>query len=163
MARSESDIVQDLVNKWISLGVEYGEAAPGIKTLYVYAASESGIMHANVFYEQDGKVVYPDKLEGEGIDHDDVFKLQTLLLEDLEEAEAEFIESGVPCPTEYKITYETGPSRLDVQLSRDIKFSNDRDRIPEDGPEEWLDGRLPKVYGKTTPPQAKWSPKSWFG
>lgn len=107
-------------------------------------------MHANAFFEQAGVVVYPDFLKGATREYD-VFELHNLLMQDLFDAESDFREAGLPCPTEYRITYEAGPGRLDMQLSHEIKYANHPTKILEDGPEDWLEGRLEKHFGKLMP------------
>ncbi|KZC95191.1 MULTISPECIES: hypothetical protein [Clavibacter] len=151
MPRSEQQIIQNLIEKWIPLALEYAAGAPGVSTLYIYAGSELGGKYANAFFEQHGDVVYPGRLDTPQKKPGMVFQMQELLLEDLNEAEREFKAAGIPCPTEYRVTYEPDPGRLDVQLSHELKYANHPTKILEEGPEDWLDGRLEKRLGKLTP------------
>jgi hypothetical protein len=151
VAQTEAQIIQSLIEKWIPLALEYANGAEGVTTIFVHAGSELGAKRANVFFEQHGRVIYPGKLQGPGNKPGMVHQVQQLLLEDLSEAERQFTEAGLPCPTEYRITYEPGPGRLDAQLSHELKYTDHPTKILQDGPEDWLDGRLEKHYGKLTP------------
>ncbi|MFT2713090.1 hypothetical protein ACMT90_14815 [Clavibacter sp. Sh2126] len=150
MVKSEQQIIQELIHKWVPLALEFCQGAPGVTAVFVYAGSELGSMHANAFFEQSGAVIYPDDLKG-ATRESDVFELQDLLMQDLLDAERDFREAVLPCPTEYRITYEPGPGRLDMQLSHEIKYANHPTKILEDGPEDWLEGRLEKHFGKLMP------------
>jgi hypothetical protein len=151
------DAIHELVSKWVSLGLDFCESATGVSKMYIYAASELGVKYANIFFEQGGAIIYPDKLKAEGLDHQLIFRMQDLMLEDLNEAEREFRAAGAPCPTEYRITYDLGPRRLDLQMSHEIKYAEHPVKTLEHGPEDWLDGRLEKVFGKLLPPEDRWS------
>jgi hypothetical protein len=152
----EVETIHELASKWVSLGLDFCESAGGVSKMYIYAASELGVKYANILFEQHGVVIYPDNLKAEGIDHGLIFRMQDLMLEDLDEAERAFRSAGVPCPTEYRVTYELGPRRLDVQLSHEIKYAEHPVKTLEHGPEDWLDGRLEKVFGKLLPPESEW-------
>jgi len=95
MPRTEREILNDLISKWVPLALEYAKGAPAV-------------------------------------------------------TEAEFTEAGVPLPTDYRVYYEPASGKLDVQLSRVIKYANDPIKTSSHGPEDWLD-RLPKVYGQYLP------------
>ncbi|MBF4624022.1 hypothetical protein [Clavibacter sp. VKM Ac-2872] len=156
MSTSEQDILQGLINGWIPLGLEYAQGAQGVTTLYLYADSEPNHQHANIFFEQSGRVVYPSRLDGVDSHSQRILNMQKCMIEDLIEAERLFREIGIPCPTEYRITYEPEAGRLDVQLSRDIKYADHPVKTLQSGPEDWLDGRLEKVVGKLLPPEREW-------
>ncbi|MFT2713089.1 hypothetical protein [Clavibacter sp. Sh2126] len=156
MAQTEAQIIRSLIEKWIPLGLEYTEGAEGVTTLFIHAGSELGAKRANVFLEQHGKVLYPGKLQGPGNKPGMVHQVQQLLLEDLREAERQFQEAGIACPTEYRITYEPGPGRRDVELSHELKYIHHPVKTLQHGPEDWLDGRLEKHYGKLIPPESEW-------
>jgi hypothetical protein len=151
MVKLEDEILRDLIHRWIPLGLEYCQGAPGITTLFVYAGSELGGQYANIFYEQNGEVLYPDHIKGGSTNPSEVVQMQKLLLEDLDQAESEFTAASIPCPTEYRITYEPNPGRLDMQISRELKYVNHPTKVLEDGPEDWLDGRLEKQLGNLMP------------
>ncbi|MFT2713326.1 hypothetical protein [Clavibacter sp. Sh2126] len=125
-------------------------------TLFIYAASEPNQRYANIFFGQDGKVLYPSDVRGARTDDNRVFDMQHCMLDDLRKAEAQFNTAGIACPTEYRIIYEPGPGRLDVQLSREIKYTDHPVKTLQNGPEDWLDGRLEQVFGKLLPPEEEW-------
>lgn len=150
MVKDEQQIIQELIHKWVPLALEFCKGAPGVTTVFIHAGSELDAKRANAFFEQSGVVIYPDDLKGSDV-ASDVLELQDLLLQDLLDAEVDFRDAGIPCPTEYRVTYEPGPGRLDVQLSRELKYANHPTKILHDGPEDWLDGRLEKHYGRLTP------------
>ncbi|WP_143757219.1 hypothetical protein [Clavibacter michiganensis] len=156
MPKGEQEIVQGLVNSWLPLGIEYAEGAPGVSVLYLYAGSEPNHRYANIFFEQDGRVVYPSKLSGVDTNPRRILDMQKCMLDDLRKAEADFKNIGIPCPTEYRLTYEPVPGKLDVQLSREIKYADHPVKTLQSGPEDWLDGRLDKVFGKLLPPESEW-------
>ena len=150
MLRSEQEILNDLISNWISLGLEYAKGAPEIAGIYVYASSEEGESYANFLFEQGGQVCYASNLRGVASDGRRVLQMQRLQLDDLERAETEFAGAQVPLPTEYRVYYEPATKKLDVQLSREIKYANHPFKTSVHGPEDWLD-RLPKVHGKYLP------------
>ncbi|KZC96481.1 MULTISPECIES: hypothetical protein [Clavibacter] len=157
MGVNEQEIIQGLINSWIPLGLEYAEGAQGVTALFIYAGSEPNHRYANIFFEQDGAVLYPSQVRGARSDDNRVFGMQHCMLDDLREAEARFKEAGIACPTEYRITYEPTLRRLDVQVSHDIKYAHHPVKTLQNGPEDWLDGRLEKVFGKLLPPESRWS------
>ncbi|MBF4624020.1 hypothetical protein [Clavibacter sp. VKM Ac-2872] len=159
MTQQEHEIVQIAIEKWISAGLEYAHGAGGVRALYVYIGSELGSAYANVFFEQDGEVLYPSKLKGADASTEKIIELQRYLVDVLDEAEAAFKKSQIPPPTEYRITYEPGSGRLDVQLSREVKYRHHPVKTIQHGPEDWLNGRLEKLYGALLPPEDQW-PKS---
>ncbi|MEZ3161787.1 hypothetical protein AB1K54_14800 [Microbacterium sp. BWT-B31] len=146
IAMSEQAILHDLVSSWVSLGLEFAAGAPGVSALYIYVSSERGSIFANVYYEQDGIVTFPDDLVGAKTSSERVGQLHDFQFEDLLRAERQFAEENVPAPTEYKIYYEPATRKLDVQLSRDLIYANDLDKIPERGIEYWLGDRAPKLF-----------------
>lgn len=152
----EQNIIQGLINSWLPLGLEYAEGAPGVTKLFVYAGSEPGQQYANIFYEQDGVVVYPNKLRGVAGGLRDILNMQELMIEDLIAAERQFGELEIPCPTEYRIEYDVNGGRLDVQLSRELKYTDHPNKSLIDGPEDWLDGRLDKHFGRLIPEDYEW-------
>ena len=143
---SEQEILQELVSAWVSLGLEYSAGAPDVTAMYVYVSSERGSVFPNIYFEQRGVVVTPGKLAGVATSFDRVGQMHRLQYEDLKRAQAKFAEAGIPAPTEYKIYYEPQTKKLDVQLSRELIYANDPDRIPEHGIEYWLGDRAPKLY-----------------
>jgi hypothetical protein len=156
MLKSEQDVINDLISRWISLGLEYAEGAQGVSTLYLYGGSEPNHQYANIFFEQEGQVLYPSKLRGVDTHAHRILGMQKYMIEDLMDAEKEFRNLGIPCPTEYRITYDIEDAKLDVQLSREIKYANHPVKTLQNAPEDWLDGRLDKVFGKLLPPESKW-------
>jgi hypothetical protein len=58
MPKSEQDVINDLISRWISLGLEYAEGAQGVSTIYLYGGSEPNHQYANIFFEQEGQVLY---------------------------------------------------------------------------------------------------------
>ncbi|MFT2710198.1 MULTISPECIES: hypothetical protein [Clavibacter] len=85
-----------------------------------------------------------------------VLRMQHQMVADLRDAEKRLVEQGAGHPTEYRITYDPGAGRLDVQLSREVKYANHPVKTLQNGPEDWLDGRLEKVFGKLLPPETEW-------
>ncbi|WP_131798082.1 hypothetical protein [Clavibacter tessellarius] len=156
MPMSEQDVIQGLINSWVLLGLEYAQGAQGVTALYLYAGSEPNHQYANIFFEQDGQVLYPSKLSGVDVHPHRMLDMQKCMIEDLIQAEVAFRELAVPCPTEYRITYEPGPGRLDVQLSREVKYADHPVKTLQSGPEDWLVGRLEPVVGKLLPPERRW-------
>lgn len=125
MSRSEQEILNGLISNWVSLGSEYAKGAPDVSAVYVYASSEEGHRYANAFFEQGDKPCYPDDLQGESVDPNKILPMQKLLVGDLRDAQAEFLEAGVPLPTEYRVHYEIAGGKLDVQLPHETKYAND--------------------------------------
>lgn len=156
MSSIEQEAIQGLINSWIPLGVEYADGAEGVSAMYIYAASEPGQRYANIFFEQDGRVVYPDDLSGVDVSSSRVLRMQHHMVADLREVEKRLALQGAGHPTEYRIIYEPGPGKLDVQISREIKYTDHPVKTLQNGPEDWLDGRLEKVFGKLLPPEDEW-------
>ncbi|MFT2710196.1 MULTISPECIES: hypothetical protein [Clavibacter] len=153
---SEQRIIQGLINSWLPLALEYAAGAPDVTKLFVYAGSEPGQQCANSFYEQGGVILYPSKLKGAGGGPRAILDMQRHMIDDLNAAEKQFVESSIPCPTEYRIEYDLKGSKLDVQLSRELKYSDPPDKSLIDGPEDWLDGRLDKHFGRLVPGDREW-------
>ncbi|KZC96523.1 MULTISPECIES: hypothetical protein [Clavibacter] len=149
MARTEYEILQELTSKWVPLALEYSGGAPGLTRTYIYAGSEIGHVYANVFFEQEGAVLYANQLRGVDASDERVVAVQRFLRNDLRTAEAQFDEAGVPRPTQYRITYDLVSRQLDMQMSHELLYSNHPTKILEEGSEDWLDGRLEKVFGRT--------------
>jgi hypothetical protein len=156
MNRRQEGIIRELVGTWVPLALEYAEGADNVTTLFIYAGSELGSYYANAFFEQEGQVNYPGKLQGADTSRTRVLGMQRGFREALHKAEAQFTEAEIPCPTEYRVSYEPGPGHLDVQLSRELKYAHHPVKTLEHGPEDWLDGRLPKTFGRLIPPEAEW-------
>jgi hypothetical protein len=148
MPQSEQLIVNELVSKWLSLGREFAAGAGDLRGIYVYAVSEEGESYGEIFFDQAGFIDYPGRLKGVEIDVDRVGRLHHLLFEDLFAAEEEFRRLGVPIPTEYRIFCEMPSGRLDVQLSRELKYANHPTKIMENGPRDWLGERVPDVFNR---------------
>jgi len=142
----ESDILRNLLSKWISLGLEYAGSAPDLRTVYVYASSERGSTFVNVYFDQAGSVVFPEHVTGTDTSKNRIREVQRLLSEDLLEAEDTFTSAGIPLPTEYRVAYETSTAKLDSELSREEKYGRNSDRSPIHGIEYWLGSRAPKLY-----------------
>lgn len=153
MARTEREILTDLISKWVPLALEYAKGAPDVTAVYIYASSEEGHTYGNTFFEQNGLVNYPDDLIGVDASNQRVGQMQRLLQADLFDAETEFTEAGAPLPTEYRVYYEPASGKLDVQLSHEIKYADDPIKTSSHGPEDWLD-RLPKLHGQYLPKDA---------
>lgn len=149
MAKTEDEILRELISKWVPLALEYSEGAPGLTKIYVYAGSEIGHVYANAFFEQEGSVRYPNQLRGVEASNERVVAVQRFLRNDLRVAEAQFDEAGVPRPTQYRIIYDLVSRQLDMQMSHELLYSNHPTKILEEGPEDWLDGRLEKLFGNT--------------
>jgi len=149
MAKTEDEILRELISKWVPLALEYSEGAPGLTKIYVYAGSEIGHVYANAFFEQEGSVRYPNQLRGVEASNERVVAVQRFLRNDLRVAEAQFDEAGVPRPTQYRIIYDLVSRQLDMQMSHELLYSNHPTKILEEGPEDWLDGRLEKLFGHT--------------
>ncbi|MFT4051403.1 MAG: hypothetical protein QM677_04040 [Microbacterium sp.] len=143
---TEQEILNDFVSKGVSLGLEYARGAEGVTALYVYAAYEEGEAYAEVFFEQAGRVLYPSDVRGVDNSESRIRQIHALQFQDLLEANDAFERAGVPLPTEYRIYYETGTGTLDVQISREIKFANHPTKIMEQGIEDWLGDRAPKLF-----------------
>jgi hypothetical protein len=147
--KTEQEIIQELINKWLPLGVEFAEGAAGVVGMYFHAGSELGAKRANIFFDVGDKIVYPGNLKGAQTTRGSVHHMQGLMIEDLLDAERQFKESGIPCPTEYRISYEPAPGRLDVQLHRDLKYHGHPTKGLLDGPVDWLGDRLEEVYKRS--------------
>jgi hypothetical protein len=143
---SEQDIIQDLVSKWVSLGLEFAGSAPGISVIYVYVSSERGSIYPEIVFEQNGAIVYPGDVTGTDTSEQRVRSIHRLQFEDLQAAEKRFDEIGVPRPTEYKVYFEPATRKLDVQLSRELIYANDPVKIPEHGIRDWLGERAPQLF-----------------
>ncbi|WP_086516201.1 hypothetical protein [Clavibacter michiganensis] len=159
MTQQEHEIVQTALDKWVAAGLQYAQGIVGVRVLYVYVGSELGSAYANVFFEQDGEVLYPSKLKSADASTEKIIEPQRYLVDVLDEAEAAFKKSQIPPLTEYRINYEPGSGRLDVQLSREVKYRQHPVKTIQHGPEDWLNGRLEKLYGALLPPEDQW-PKS---
>jgi len=146
MPETEQNILKDLISGWVSLALEYSKGAPDVTGIYVYAASEQGEKYANIFFEQDGLLDYPSKLKGVNANVELIRRVHQLQIEDLRVAESQFSAAGVPAPTEYRIFYDPSSGRMETSLSREVKFSNHPTKIMENGPEDWLGDRLPKLF-----------------
>lgn len=142
----EAEILRNLFSNWISLALEYASGAPDVRAVYVYASSEGASSFTNVYFDQAGTVVSPGKLAGVDAALSRVGQVQDLLTADLFAAEDALKAADVPPPTEYRVYYEVATRKLDSQLSRELIYSNDADRIPERGIEYWLGDRAPKLF-----------------
>lgn len=142
---AEQEILQELVSKWVSLGLEYANGAPDVSAMYIYASSEHGATFGNIYFEQRGRVIYPDDLEGVPKNMNRLAAMHDFLFQDLFSAEEKFAAEGIPAPTEYRIYYEPQTRKLDVQLSRELIYAGDPERSPIRGIEYWLGDRAPKL------------------
>jgi hypothetical protein len=143
----QETILDDLIQKWVSLGLEYADGAPHLTKIYIYGASERDSAYANMFFEQSGSVVYANELEGVDASRERAVAVQRFLLNDLKAAETQLQELGAPIPTQYRVTYDTVMRQLDMQLSHEPIFADHPTKIMEQGAEDWLDGRLRKIFG----------------
>jgi len=141
-------ILDDLIQKWVSLGLEYADGAPDLTKIYICGASERDSAYANMFFEQRGSVVYANELEGVDAGRERAVAVQRFLLEDLKAAETRLREVGAAIPTRYRVTYDTVIRQLDMQLSYEPLYADHPTKIMEEGAEDWLDGRLRKVFGR---------------
>jgi hypothetical protein len=142
----EAAILQDLFAKWISLGVEFADGAPGVSAIYVYVSSERGSVYPEILFEQDGQIRYPSDVVGVDAGVERVRSIHKLQFEDLRAAEAQFEAAGIPAPTEYRLTFDTGTRALDVQLSRKLIYANDPVKVPEQGVADWFGDRAPALF-----------------
>lgn len=143
---AENEIIQRVVSKWVGLGLEFARGASGVTAMYIYVSSESGSRTGNIYFEQDGKVDFPERLTGADQEAGRVRALHAALLADLREAEAEFAEAGIPAPTEYRIRYDTVAGSVEAEFSREEKFGPDSELLPEeDGIILWLGDRAPRL------------------
>ncbi|MBF4624014.1 hypothetical protein [Clavibacter sp. VKM Ac-2872] len=140
------EVLRELIDNWVSLGLEYSQGAHVTK-LFIYAASEEGSAYANIFYEQDGQVVYPHELRGIDTGRERVLAVQRYLRVDLKAAEGKLRELGASVPTQYRVTYDLASRQLDMQLSHDVIYAGHPTKVMEEGAEDWLDGRLRKIFG----------------
>ncbi|MEZ3160278.1 hypothetical protein AB1K54_06960 [Microbacterium sp. BWT-B31] len=142
---SEQEIIHDLVSSWVSLGLEYVAAAPNVSALYIYVSSELGSVYPEIFFEQNGRVLYPSDVEGTDTTIARIRSVHRFQFEDLQAAERQFDAAGVSRPTEYRVYYEPSTRKLDVQVSRDLIYANDDSKVPERGIEYWLGDRAPML------------------
>ena len=142
----EQSILDDLIKGWVSLGVTFASDAPGVTALYVYVSSEQGSVYPEIFFEQDGHVLYASDVQGTDIDRERIHRMHGLQFEGLQAAEKRFDEIGVPRPTEYRIYYERATRKLDVQLSRELIYANEPSKVPEFGLVYWIGDRAPRLF-----------------
>ena len=147
MPKRQEEILRDFATGCVSIAMEFSEGAPELSKIYVYVGSECGHSYANAFFEQGGEIVYANDLRGVDSGDERVSVVQRYLLNYLAEAEAQFKEAGAPSPTQYRLTYDLLTRQLDMQLSHDLVYSNHPTKILEEGAEDWLDGRLEKMFG----------------
>ncbi|MFF8186707.1 hypothetical protein ACF044_05545 [Microbacterium sp. NPDC016588] len=145
--RTEQSVLQDLISKWISLGIEYLSDSSGVSKIYIYAASERpGVTYVGIAFDEGGSVKFPEQLStydprwGNKVE-----QMLDLLSDDLFEARAHFDEIGAPPPTEYRVYYEIATRKLDVQLSREIIYGGSEYTPGFDGFKLWLGDRAPKL------------------
>ncbi|KZC96524.1 MULTISPECIES: hypothetical protein [Clavibacter] len=148
----QEQVLAELIESWVSLALEYSDGAPDLTRIFVYAASERDRTYANVFFEQDGSVIYASELRGVDADPDRTVAVQRFLLKDLKAAETRLRELGAPVPTQYRVAYDTVIRQLDMQLSHEPMYANHPAKIMEEGAEDWLDGRLRKIFGDDDAP-----------
>ncbi|MDI9891453.1 hypothetical protein [Microbacterium sp. IEGM 1404] len=146
-AEVEQEILRDLISKWISLGLEYISGTEGVRAIYIYAANEvPGSTYVGIAFDKDGEIQYPARARGGGSQATNLSAhLIKLLFEDLAEARHSFEETGVPPPTEYRVYFEIGTRKLDVQLSREIIYRGTGKAPSVDGFTLWLGDRAPKL------------------
>ena len=144
--QQEQEIIEDLISKWVSLGLEFAAGAPGVTALYIYVSSELGSVYPEIFFEQDGEIRYSDSVVGADTSDHRIYGFHKLQFEDLREAQDQFDAAGVPRPTEYRVYYEIATRKLDVQLSRELIYANDPVKIPELGVQDWLGDRAPRLF-----------------
>lgn len=142
----EQAILDDLVSDWVSLGVTFVGDAPGVTALYVYVSSELGVVHPELFVEQDGRVLYPSDVTGTDTSIERITRLHDLQIADLRAAERRFDELAIPRPTEYRVYYEPGTGKLDVALARELVYAHDENRDPIEGIVDWIGDRAPRLY-----------------
>lgn len=147
MAKKQEEVLRDFATSCMSIAMEFSEGAPALSKIYVYVGSERGHSYANAFFEQRGEVIYANDLRGVDSSDERVSAVQRYLLNYLADAEAQFEETGAPLPTQYRLTYDLDARQLDMQLSHELVYSNHPTKILEEGAEDWLDGRLEKMFG----------------
>ncbi|MFT2713333.1 hypothetical protein [Clavibacter sp. Sh2126] len=147
MAKKQEEVLRDFATSCMSIAMEFSEGAPALSKIYVYVGSERGHSYANAFFEQRGEVVYANDLRGVDSSDERVSAVQRYLLNYLADAEVQFEETGAPLPTQYRLTYDLDARQLDMQLSHELVYSNHPTKILEEGAEDWLDGRLEKMFG----------------
>jgi len=144
----QEQVLAKLIESWVSLALEYSDGAPDLTRIFVYAASERDSAYANMFFEQRGSVVYANELEGVDATRERAVAVQRFLLKDLKAAEVQMHELDAPIPTQYRVTYDTVARQLDMQLSYEPMYAKHPTKIMEEGAEDWLDGRLRKIFGR---------------
>jgi len=144
----QEQVLAELIESWVSLALEYSDGAPNLTRIFVYAASERDSAYANVFFEQDGSVVYANELEGVDASRERAVAVQRFLLKDLKAAKVQMHELGARILTQYRVTYATVTRQLDMQLSYEPMYPKHPTKIMEEGAEDWLDGRLRKIFGR---------------
>lgn len=142
----EPEIINHLFSNWISLALEYANDAPDIRGIYVYASSEMGSTFVNMYFDQGGKVIFPDELPGAGVGKSKLRQAVDLLFDDLFAAQEAYRAISVPFPTEYRVFFETATRKLDATLSREIVYHYADGKSPEHGIEYWLGERAPKLF-----------------
>ena len=144
---AEQDILNNLVSKWVSLAREYTVGAPDIRGYYLYGSHERKNTNEQIFalplYDQGGTIQWASRLTGIDTTIPRQRQVVELMNTDLEESTAAFDAAGIPAPTEYRVYYEPG-GKLDVQLSREIKFLGNDELIQSDGIRLWLGEKAPK-------------------
>ena len=145
---SEQEIIQNLVAKWVLLAREYVADAVDVRAYYLYGSHErqgsSGQVSAMPLFDQVGTIVWANDVIGTDTSIPRQQRVLGLMNTDLKEATAAFDATGIPAPTEYRVYYEPGSGKLDVQLSREVKFLGNDELIQEDGIRLWLGDRAPK-------------------
>ncbi|MDQ1131026.1 hypothetical protein [Microbacterium sp. SORGH_AS_0888] len=142
---NEAAILQDLFSNWISLVLEYSQGAPDLRAVYLYASSEQGTRYVNVCFDQGGTVVRPRSIQGIDTDLSRVSQMMSLFFDDLAAAEKSLSNVNSPAPTEYRVYYEPSTRKLDVQLSRELIYTNHSTKVPSEGIQDWLGDRAPKL------------------
>ena len=146
---SEQRILNDLITKWVSLAREYIADAPDIRAFYLYGSHEregnSGQIFADVLFDQAGEVRFKSRIAGGSTEMSRMRNLLRLLTSDLMEATSAFDAAGIPAPTEYRVYYEPQSGKLDVQLSRKIRFLGNDELTQSDGFRLWLGSRTPEL------------------
>lgn len=142
----EAKILNNLSSGWISLALEHADDAPDIRGIYLYASSEMGSTFVNMYFDQGGKVIFPDEFSGAGADKSKRGHAVDLFFDDLFAARDAFRGISVPFPTEYRVLFETATRKLDVTLSREIVYHYADGKMPEHGIEYWLGERVPKLF-----------------
>ncbi|OUE25171.1 hypothetical protein BFL36_05260 [Clavibacter michiganensis] len=148
----QEQVLAELIESWVSLGLEYADGAPDLTKMFIYGASERDSAYANMFFEQSGSVVYANELEGVDTSRNRAVAVRRFLLTDLKAAETRLRELRAPVPTQYRVTYDTILRQLDMQLSHELIYADHPTKIMEEGAEDWLDGRLRKIFGDDDAP-----------